>query len=81
MEKERIKLLWDFRGPNCLKTAEHHAIHLSEFADKEDLKNTLTGVDILSDMHAIAYLVVDKSFMIEVRDALKPHRGQLYTSA
>jgi hypothetical protein len=30
-------------------------------------------------MHSIAYLVVTESEMIAVRDALKPHRGEVYT--
>jgi hypothetical protein len=29
-------------------------------------------------MHAIAYMVVTAEKMIQVRDALKPHRGEVY---
>ena len=29
-------------------------------------------------MHAIAYMVVPESQMIAIRDALKPHRGEVY---
>jgi hypothetical protein len=29
-------------------------------------------------MHAIAFMVVTDENMIQVRDALKPHRGELY---
>ncbi|NCT17600.1 MAG: hypothetical protein COZ75_00720 [Flavobacteriaceae bacterium CG_4_8_14_3_um_filter_34_10] len=76
--KERIKLIWDFRGPDAMKIAKHHAIHLHEFAEKEALNNPLTGVESISKMHFVAYLVVDKSVMIAVRDALKPHRGTIF---
>ncbi|PKP25025.1 MAG: hypothetical protein CVU03_09760 [Bacteroidetes bacterium HGW-Bacteroidetes-2] len=75
---QRIKLIWDFRGPDAMKIAEHHVIHLHHFAEKEALNKPLSGVESISDMHFVAYLVVDKSAMIVVRDALKPHRGTLF---
>jgi len=34
-----------------------------------------------SDMHSIAYMVIDEKDMIVLRDALKPHRGEIYTNA
>ncbi len=75
---ERIKLIWDFHGPDAEKTAMHHQIHLNQFAESEKLLNTLSGVETLSEMHAIAFLVVEKNQMLKVRDALKPHRGFIY---
>ena len=77
MEK-KLKLIWDFRGPDAQKTAEHHEIHLKEFIRKESLQNEITGVEVLSDMYSVAYLVVNESEMISVRDALRPHRGEWY---
>jgi hypothetical protein len=29
-------------------------------------------------MQAIAFMVVTDEYMVQVRDALKPHRGELY---
>jgi hypothetical protein len=29
-------------------------------------------------MHAIAYIVVEEKDMIQFRDVLKPHRGELF---
>ena len=75
----RIKMIWDFRGPGAEHTAKHHEIHLKGYAQTEQLPNTITGHTQLSDLYAIAFLVVDESHMKVVRDALKPHRGQLYT--
>jgi hypothetical protein len=75
---ERLKLIWDFHGPDAEKIATHHQIHLNQFAEIEQLINPLTGIEVLSEMHVIAFLVVDKNAMIPVRDALKPHRGQVY---
>lgn len=75
---ERLKLIWDFRGPDAKKTASHHHLHLKEYADKEHLINPVTGIEELSEMHVTAFLVVERETMIPVRDALKPHRGQVY---
>ena len=74
----KLKLIWDFKGPAGQKTAEHHLIHLKEYIQLEALDITITGVETLSDMHSLAYLVVDESKMKPIRDALKPHRGQVY---
>ena len=74
-----IKLIWDSRGPASAKTAEHHEIHLKEYIKLEDLNITITGVEELNINHSIAFLVVSETGMMEIRDALKPHRGQVYT--
>ncbi len=75
----KLKLIWDFRGPVSEKTAEHHLIHLKEYIQLENLDITITGIETLSDMHSLAYLVVEESEMKPIRDALKPHRGQVYS--
>ena len=77
MERE-LKLIWDFRGPAAHKTAIHHEIHLKEYSAIEKLSLQITGVEQVTDMHSIAYLVVKEQDMKPVRDALKPHRGQVY---
>ena len=74
----KIKLLWDFRGPASAKTAEHHEIHLKEFIASERLPLNITGFEIRNEMHAMAFMVVEEPDMIAVRDALKPHRGEVY---
>ena len=76
--ERKIKLIWDFRGPASAKTAEHHEIHLKEFIAIEKLPLNSTGFEIQNEMYAIAYLVVTDDYMIAVRDALKPHRGEVY---
>lgn len=74
----KIKLIWDFRGPAASKTAEHHEIHLKEYIAIEKLEINITGFQILNEMHAIAFMVVNDETMIQVRDSLKPHRGELF---
>ncbi|GAB4162786.1 MAG: hypothetical protein Tsb0033_22130 [Winogradskyella sp.] len=75
----KLKLIWDFRGPASKKTAEHHLIHLKEYITINSLNLEITGIETYNDMHSIAYLVVDESEMKPLRDALKPHRGQVYS--
>ncbi|WP_092130913.1 hypothetical protein [Bizionia paragorgiae] len=75
----KLKLIWDFRGPDSLKTAQHHEIHLKEYIAIEKLSLNITGFEVISDNHTIAFMVVNDDEMRPVRDALKPHRGQLYT--
>lgn len=74
----KIKLIWDFRGPASAKTAEHHEIHLKEYIAIEKLPLNITGYKVIDEMYAIAFMVVTDENMIQVRDALKPHRGELY---
>ncbi|WP_346882042.1 hypothetical protein [uncultured Algibacter sp.] len=74
----KLKLIWDFRGPHASKTAEHHEIHLKEYITLEKLEITITGIENMNDMHSIAFLVVNEDAMKPIRDALKPHRGQVY---
>ena len=75
----RLKLIWDFRGPLSKNTAEHHLIHLNQFIKLQQLDIDITGIETYTEMHSIAYLVVNESKMIHIRDALKPHRGQVYS--
>ena len=75
---KEIKLIWDFRGPASAKTAEHHEIHLKQYINTEKLSPNITGFEIFSEMYAIAYMVVTEEKMIQVRDALKPHRGEIF---
>ncbi len=77
-ENRRLKLIWDFHGPDAERTAQHHAIHLKEFLVKNEFPLNISGFERLSERHFIAYLVIEEKLMPQVRDALRPHRGQLY---
>lgn len=77
----KIKLIWDFRGPAAAKTAEHHEKHLKEYITIEALDLNITGFQHVSEIHSYAFMVTEESNMITVRDALKPHRGEVYQEA
>lgn len=73
----KIKLIWDFRGPESIKIAEHHCIHLNEFTAIEKLVCHEIDTQIITDFYTIAYIIVNESDMLTFRDALKPHRGEI----
>lgn len=73
----KIKLIWDFKGPDGLETAKHHCIHLKEFAQIDSLSYHEVNFVSLNEMHTIAFIVVNEENMKIFRDALKPHRGEL----
>jgi len=75
--KRKLKLIWDFRGADALKIAEHHAIHLKEFAIKEDLNFYQADIQSYSNVYVTAFIIIDESDMITFRDALKPNRGEV----
>ena len=74
-----IKFIWAFRGPNAVKTAQHHVIHLNEFIEKESLPIHIVKTELNTEMQAIAYMVVPETLMNDLRERLKPHRGELYS--
>lgn len=73
----KLKLIWDFRGTTSQKIAEHHCIHLKEFAIIEKLHYYEINFSVISEIHTIAFITVDEVDMKTYRDALKPHRGLL----
>ena len=75
---QQIKLIWDFRGAEAEKIAEHHVIHLKEFIKSEKLDLDITGFSVVNEFHSIAFMVVNEIEMIAVRDKLKPHRGEVF---
>ncbi|CAI8177462.1 MAG: Uncharacterised protein [Formosa sp. Hel1_33_131] len=74
---EKIKLIWDFRGPACSRTAAHFKIHLIEFFELEKLELIRSGVEVVSEFHHYTYAVIDKNNLELIKSSLKPNRGQL----
>ena len=78
MKNQKIKLIWDFKGEDSEQIAQHHTIHIDEFAKKENVDLISSGVESINSNHHIAFLIVNESEMIIVRDALIPHRGEYF---
>ena len=53
-------------------------LYLKEYFDEEKITLEKTGFEIINEMHAIAFIVVEEKVMITFRDILKPHRGEVY---
>lgn len=77
-KKRMLKLIWDFKGPDSARTAEHHALHLKEFIKNNKISPDIAGFEQITSEHHIAYMVVNETEMPAVRNNLKPHRGQVY---
>ena len=75
--QRKIKLIWDFRGPEALEIAKHHVIHLEEFAVKDKLFFFETNIEPINELYCIGYITVKEEDMIKYRDALMPHRGEV----
>jgi len=74
-ENRKVRLIWDFRGPDALATAKHHAIHLKEFAQQEKLPFDEVNAIAKNDYLAMAFLIIDESYLAVFKKALKPDRG------
>ena len=70
-------MLWDFRGLDALKTAEHQCIHLKEFFEKEKIQFDIIELEKQSDLFVSAFAVVNEADVEVLRKTLKPNRGQL----
>lgn len=74
---EKIKLIWDFRGPNGKNTAIHHEKHLKEYFKIEKKILIQSGTENLNDMHSLAYAIIEKRDLNEIKKKLKPNRGKI----
>jgi hypothetical protein len=74
----KIKLIWDFRGQEAENTAKHHEIHLIEYINSSKIPAYQTGNETFGELYSIAFVVVDEENMLLVRDALKPHRAEVF---
>lgn len=77
MKERKIRLIWDFRGPEAQRIAEHHSVHLKEYALKTDLEHEPCAAEQCAAYHSIAFMTVNEGDMLAVRDALKPHRAEV----
>mgnify|MGYP006120412621 CR=1 FL=1 len=74
---EKIKLIWDFRGPVSPQTSAHFKIHLLEFFTSQKMLLIESGVVSVSEVHHYTYAVINKQNLEQIKSALKPTRGQL----
>ena len=73
----KAKLVWIFSGEGALKTAEHHLMHLKEYSHKEKVDVIEVGTEEQTEFIAIAFMIVAKDLVNDLRQSLKPHKGFL----
>ena len=73
----KAKLVWIFSGERALKTAEHHLIHLKEYSHTEKVDVVEFGTEEQTEFIAIAFMIVAKDLVNDLRQSLKPHKGFL----
>ena len=74
---KKIKLIWDFRGPNGRKTSIHHEKHIREFFRLEKMCLIESGTESLNDFHYFAYAIILGKDLEKIKSILKPNRGKL----
>ena len=72
---KKAQLIWNFNGQDSLKTAEHHLVHLKEFAQMEALPLLKSGVNKISPLSCEAFIVVEIEWVEKLRTRLKPNKG------
>lgn len=76
MSDEKIKLIWDLRSIDAKEVAEHHVKHVNEYIEKKGIENTSAACTEVFPHYYVAYIITTKKYMIQLRDDLKPHRGE-----
>ena len=71
---QKIKLLWDFRGPSAKKIANHHLKHLKDFFKVSDKKLYESGIKKENEFHHISFVVILNKDLKSVKLKIKPNR-------
>lgn len=72
---KKAQLIWNFNGQDGLKTAEHHLVHLKEFAQLEAVPILKSGINKTSPLSCEAYIIVEMEWVEKLRTQLKPNQG------
>ena len=72
---KKAQLIWNFNGQDGLKTAEHHMVHIKEFAQMESVPLLKSGVNKTSPLSCEAFIVVEMEWVEKLRTQLKPNKG------
>ncbi len=76
MSDERIKLIWDLRSIDAKEVAEHHVKHVNAYIAAKGIEDASADCEEIFPHYYVAYILTSKKYMIQLRDDLKPHRGE-----
>ena len=65
--ENKIRLVWDFRGADALKTAEHQLTHLVEFMIKENISCLDKSLEQISELQSICLIIIKKVIWISLK--------------
>lgn len=74
---KNVKLIWDFKGIESNKTAEHFHVHLVDFLKNHQILKYTSKVELVNEFHSINFLIIDEAYIALIKNALKPNRAYL----
>lgn len=74
--QDKVKLIWNFYGPDSKQTADHHLSHLNTFLLNENISYFSTGVECVNENYC-SYVVMSKEKIDFIRKKLNPNKGIL----
>ena len=80
MSHSQLKIIWEFRGGDALETANHHKVHLEDYFRTKKVTHFGIGVEEVSNAYAVAFVIIDRALLQEIKNDLKPHRAFLHAS-
>ena len=72
---KNVKLIWDFKGIESNKTAEHFHVHLVDFLKNHQILKYTSKVELVNEFHSINFLIIDEAYIALIKNALKPNRA------
>ena len=72
---KKAQLIWNFNGKYGLKTAEHHLLHLKEFAKMEAVPILKSGINKTSPLSYEVFIIIEMEWVKKIRTQLKPNKG------
>ena len=74
----KIKLIWEFSGPDAEERAKHHSTVLEVVSARENLEFSITGTEYINHVSWLAYLIVLEKNVPVIKGALKPLRSEIF---
>ena len=74
---KKIKLIWDFKGIEATKTAEHFHVHLKEFLIKDKIIDFTSELEKVDEFYTRVNIIIDQKYVERIKNAPKPKKAYL----
>ena len=71
---DKVKLTWEFRGPDAAQTAEHYLRHLVTYAEKQGLAVATPEMETVNPYFSLVHLVLPKDESESTIRTLRPRQ-------